>query len=167
MSKPYLEANIEGGEKFAWFYTDGDNLGRGFDPLGTDLQVSLPAGDRLTQSRSPYYAGQQILANKQSDGGGTTIIRPSTTMATARAGRRTAPYTVGPPIRNRSLSPNTACRRVDKGTNLPNVFLRSAIEREFHALLVDLGFARRRRLSADPRRYARGAGARPRSMNIG
>ena len=23
------------------------------------------AGDRLTQSRSPYYAGQQILANKQ------------------------------------------------------------------------------------------------------
>jgi GTA TIM-barrel-like domain/Conserved hypothetical protein 2217 (DUF2460) len=64
-SKAYLKANIEGGEKFNWFYNDSNNLGMGLDPDGTDVQVSLPEGDRLAQSRSPYYPDQQILANKQ------------------------------------------------------------------------------------------------------
>jgi len=63
-SVAYLKANIEGGEKFNWFYRSGENLGRGFDPASSDLRVSLPAGDRLTQSRSAYFAGQEILANK-------------------------------------------------------------------------------------------------------
>ena len=62
----YLKANIEGGEKFNWFYNDSNNLGIGFDPNGTDLRVSLPEGDRLTQSRKQYYPNQQLLANKQS-----------------------------------------------------------------------------------------------------
>jgi len=61
----YLQANIEGGEKFNWFYDDGANGGAGLDPNGSDLIVSLPEGDRLAQARSPYYAGQQLLANKQ------------------------------------------------------------------------------------------------------
>ena len=64
-SIPYLQANIEGGEKFNWFYNDGTNGGPGLDPRGSGLTVSLPEGDRLAQSRSPYYADQQILANKQ------------------------------------------------------------------------------------------------------
>jgi hypothetical protein len=64
-SLPYLKANIEGGEKFHWWYGDGDNAGAGLDPNGSDLIVSLPQGDRLAQTRSPYYAGQQLLANKQ------------------------------------------------------------------------------------------------------
>jgi GTA TIM-barrel-like domain/Conserved hypothetical protein 2217 (DUF2460) len=64
-SKPYLKANIEGGEKFNWFYNNSNNLGRGIDPNGTDLQVSLPEGDRLAQTRNQYYANQQILGNKQ------------------------------------------------------------------------------------------------------
>ena len=64
-SLAYLKQNIEGGEKFSWWYGDSDNGGPGFDPNGSDLIVSLPRGDRLTQSRSPYYANQQILANKQ------------------------------------------------------------------------------------------------------
>ena len=149
-SKPYLKANIEGGEKFNWFYADGDNLGRGFDPLGTDLQVSLPAGDRLTQSRSPYSAGQQILANKQlrwwwnNHASGHLRRRRRRGLVAARAHTR-----MGRAIQSRSLSPNMACRRVDKATNQPNVFLRSALEREFDALLVELGSDRRRRLSAD------------------
>ena len=63
-SKAYLKANIEGGEKSAWFYADGANLGRGFDLGGSALQVSRPEGDRAAQARSPYYAGQQILAPK-------------------------------------------------------------------------------------------------------
>ncbi|HEY8033048.1 MAG TPA: glycoside hydrolase TIM-barrel-like domain-containing protein [Methylocella sp.] len=64
-SKAYLKANIEGGEKFNWFYSDSNNLGRGNDPFGSDLQVSLPEGDRATQSRKQFFAGQQILGNKQ------------------------------------------------------------------------------------------------------
>ncbi len=64
-SIPYLQANIEGGEYFNWFYDDGTNLGIGLDPNGTDLRVSLPEGDRLSQSRNAYSANQQILANKQ------------------------------------------------------------------------------------------------------
>ena len=64
-SKAYLKANIEGGERFNWFYFDGNNLGRGLDPNGSDLNVSLPEGDRLTQSRNRYYPNQQILGQKQ------------------------------------------------------------------------------------------------------
>lgn len=64
-SLPYLKANIEGGEKFNWFYADGNNDGRGFDPNGTGLQVSLPEGDRLAQNRQPYNQNQELLANKQ------------------------------------------------------------------------------------------------------
>ena len=64
-STAYLQANIEGGEKFDWFYNDSNNLGAGDDPNGSGLIVSLPEGDRATQSRNAYSAGQQILANKQ------------------------------------------------------------------------------------------------------
>lgn len=64
-SKAYLKANIEGGQYFNWFYNDSGNLGIGLDPNGTDLHVSLPQGDRLTQSRNAYSPNQQLLANKQ------------------------------------------------------------------------------------------------------
>ena len=64
-STAYLSANIEGGEKFDWFYDDGTNGGAGDDPLGSGLIVSLPEGDRATQTRQIYYSGQEILANKQ------------------------------------------------------------------------------------------------------
>ena len=65
LDKTYLKANIEGGEKFDWFYADSTNRGRGADPTGSIQQVSLPEGDRLAQARSPYAVNQQILANKQ------------------------------------------------------------------------------------------------------
>jgi hypothetical protein len=61
----YLAGNIEGGEQFNWFYNDSNNGGRGLDPNGSGLMVSLPEGDRLTQSRNPYYANQQLLGRKQ------------------------------------------------------------------------------------------------------
>jgi hypothetical protein len=64
-SLPYLKGNIEGGQYFDYFYNDSDNGGRGLDPHGTDLQVSLPEGDRLTQARNQYFPQQEILANKQ------------------------------------------------------------------------------------------------------
>ena len=64
-STAYLQANIEGGERFDWFYDDSTNGGAGDDPNGSGLMVSLPEGDRAAQTREIYYAGQQILANKQ------------------------------------------------------------------------------------------------------
>jgi hypothetical protein len=64
-STPYLKAGIEGGQYFNWFYNDSNNLGRALDPNGSDLQVSLPEGDRLAQARNPYFSGQELLANKQ------------------------------------------------------------------------------------------------------
>jgi hypothetical protein len=64
-SLAYLKANIEGGEKFNWWYANGENGGAGLDPNGSDLIVSLPEGDRVAQTRSAFAANQQILANKQ------------------------------------------------------------------------------------------------------
>ena len=64
-SSPYLQANIEGGEKFDWYYNNGVNGGPEFDPRGSGLVVSQAQGDRATQKRNAYSAGQQILANKQ------------------------------------------------------------------------------------------------------
>ena len=64
-SLAYLMANIEGGEKFNWFYYDGANGGPQLDPSGSDLVVSQPQGDRAAQARNPYYPNQQLLANKQ------------------------------------------------------------------------------------------------------
>ncbi len=63
-SLAYLKANIEGGEKYNWFYADSTNLGPGTDPLGSGLTVSRPGGDRAAQTRTPYAAGQQLLAPK-------------------------------------------------------------------------------------------------------
>ena len=65
LSSLYLQANIEGGEKFDWYYADSANSGAADDPLGSGLIVSAPQGDRATQTRQTYSAGQQILANKQ------------------------------------------------------------------------------------------------------
>jgi uncharacterized protein (TIGR02217 family) len=64
-SKAYLKTNIEGGQYYNWFYNDGNNLGIGLDPNGTDLRVSLPEGDRRAQTRNGFSANQQILAPKQ------------------------------------------------------------------------------------------------------
>ncbi len=64
-SEAYLAGNIEGGEQYDWFYNDSNNGGRGLDPNLSGLMVSLPEGDRLAQSRTPYYANQQLLGRKQ------------------------------------------------------------------------------------------------------
>ncbi|QGM45838.1 baseplate megatron protein TIM-barrel domain-containing protein [Methylocystis heyeri] len=62
--KDYLKANIEGGEKYHFWYGDY-SAAPGLDPNGTLQQVTSPQGDRRAQARNPYYAGQQLLAFKQ------------------------------------------------------------------------------------------------------
>jgi uncharacterized protein (TIGR02217 family) len=60
----YLQANIEGGEGFNWFYRDSASGGMGLDPLGTDQRCTLPLGDRVTQTRHAFFANQQLLTRK-------------------------------------------------------------------------------------------------------
>ena len=119
-SPDYLKANIEGGEKFDWYYADSTNAGAADDPLGSGLIVSAPQGDRATQTRQPYAAGQQILANKQvrwwwsnphyavyDTGAGWTAQGPATEWVANSK-----------PI----LFLEYGVPSVDKGTNQPNLF---------------------------------------------
>ncbi|KTS07975.1 hypothetical protein SB2_02700 [Methylobacterium radiotolerans] len=121
-SMAYLKRNIEGGEKYDWFYVDSDNLGIGLDPLGSDQQVSRPTGDRVTQTRSRYYPGQEILANKQlrwwwknphravydtGDGQGWVPRGPVTRWVPQSKSITTVEYGFG---------------SIDRATNQPNVF---------------------------------------------
>ena len=120
-SSAYLMANIEGGQYFNWYYNDGANDGRGFDPNGSGLQVSLPEGDRLAQARNAYNANQQILANKQ--------LRWwwNNTHQAVYAGVGGAWVPQGPQTEWQAQSKSIimleyGCSAVDKGTNQPNVF---------------------------------------------
>jgi hypothetical protein len=120
--KDYLKANIEGGEKFHWCYNDSVNAGAGVYPDGSGHVVSLPQGDRLTQTRQPYYPGQQILANKQlrwwwnnqhhaiydaGDGNGWIQHGPQTQWAPQSKSITFAEY---------------GFATIDRSTNQPNVF---------------------------------------------
>jgi hypothetical protein len=128
---PYLKANIEGGEKFNWFYNDGANDGIGLDPLGSDQQISRPDGDRLAQSRNPYFSNQQLLANKQfrwwwnnahhaiyDDGDGTGWSPRGPQTQWQAQSKSIAFIEYGFPA-------------TDKGTNQPNVFYNPASVESF------------------------------------
>ena len=119
-SKPYLKANIEGGEKFNWFYSDSNNLGVGFDLSGSGLLVSLPEGDRASQTRQPYYANQQILANKQ-----FRWWWKNTHQAVYDTGSEWVPQGAVTPWVAQSkpiIFLEYGVPAVDKGSNQPNVF---------------------------------------------
>ena len=120
-SIPYLKANIEGGQYFNWFYNDSNNLGIGFDPNGTDLRVSRPDGDRLSQSRNAYSANQQLLANKQLRwwwNNQHQAIYANLSGAWAPQG----PYTEWVPNSKPIIFAEYGFPACDKGTNQPNVF---------------------------------------------
>ena len=118
----YLKANIEGGEKYDWFYADSTNAGAGADPAGSALVVSRPNGDRLTQTRSPYAPGQELLANK--------MLRwwwhnPHQAIYDAGDGQGFAPH--GPatgwiPCGKSIAFTEYGIPSCDRGTNQPNVF---------------------------------------------
>jgi uncharacterized protein (TIGR02217 family) len=120
-SIPYLKANIEGGEYFNWFYNDSTNLGIGLDPNGTDLRVSLPQGDRLTQARNAYAANQQLLANKQLRwwwNNQHQAIYANASGAWVPQG----PYTQWMPNAKSITFAEYGFPACDKGTNQPNLF---------------------------------------------
>ena len=150
---PYLKANIEGGEKFNWFYNDGDNGGRGLDPNGSDLHVSLPEGDRLAQSRNallrqPANPGQQaapMVVEQPAPRG----LRRRLGLGSARAANR-----MGAATRSRSLLLEYGIPGGRQGDQSAQRVLRSEVGRELHALLVDLGSgAERARYAAAARRH--------------
>jgi uncharacterized protein (TIGR02217 family) len=121
-SIPYLKANIEGGQYFNWFYNDSNNLGIGLDPNGTDLRVSLPQGDRLTQSRNAYSANQQLLANKQLRWWWNNQHRAIYDDGDGTGWSPHGPYTEWVPQSKSITFAEYGFPACDKGTNQPNVF---------------------------------------------
>ncbi|HLJ70629.1 MAG TPA: glycoside hydrolase TIM-barrel-like domain-containing protein [Roseiarcus sp.] len=124
-SLDYIKANIEGGEKYDWYYNDGVNGGRGLDPNGSDRQVSLPQGDRLIQARNAYSANQQLLANKQFR---WWWSNPHQAVYDSGDGQGWAPH--GPQTQWRACAKPLAFIEygfpaADKATNQPNVFFDS------------------------------------------
>jgi uncharacterized protein (TIGR02217 family) len=121
-SIPYLQANIEGGEKYNWYYNDSVSGGEGLDPNGSDLVVSLPQSDRLAQARNSYSPNQQLLANKQ--------LRwwwNNTHQATYDDGDGNGWAPHGPPTQWIAQSKSLAfieygLPACDKGSNQPNIF---------------------------------------------
>jgi hypothetical protein len=121
LSSAYLQANIEGGEKFDWFYANSTNGGVGDDPNGSGLMVSLPEGDRATQTRQPYYTGQQILANKQVRwwwSNNHQAVYANTSGAWVGQG----PTTAWTPYSKPAIFLEYGFPACDKATNQPNLF---------------------------------------------
>jgi len=121
-SKSYFKANIEGGEKFNWFYFDSNNLGRGLDPNGSDLQVSRPEGDRLTQSRNQFFANQQILGNKQLRWWWNNTHFALYDDGDGHGDAPKGPQTEWVPNSKPIVFTEYGCPACDKCTNQPNVF---------------------------------------------
>jgi hypothetical protein len=119
-STVYLQSNIEGGEKFDWYYDDAVNGGAGGDPLGSGLIVSLPEGDRATQTRQTYATDQQILANKQLRWWWSTQHRAVYDTGSGWAPQ--GPQTEWVPKSKPIIFLEYGVPSVDKATNQPNVF---------------------------------------------
>jgi len=122
-STNYLQANIEGGERFDWYYDDGVNGGAEPDPNGSGLFVSAPQGDRAAQNRQIYAPGQQILGNKQLRWWWSNphYALYDTGAGWVAQGAQTPWAPQSKPI----LFLEYGVPAVDKGTNQPNVFFAS------------------------------------------
>ena len=163
-SAPYLKAGIEGGQYFNWYYNDGGagaHAARGLDPNGSDLQVTLPIGDRLAQARNPYYSDQQILAPKQlrwwwNNPHYAVYATPSSSGAWVPNG----PPTQWVPNSKSIITLEYGFAACDKATNQPNVFYDSKSTESATALLVDMGSGQQSGLPASPRRHYPGDGLR-------
>jgi hypothetical protein len=118
----YLKGNIEGGQYFDWFYNYGNNLGRGLDPGGTDLQVSLPEGDRLAQARNPYFPQQEILANKQLRWWWNNSHQAVYDNGNGQGFAPHGPKTEWDPNAKSIITLEYGFAACDKSTNQPNVF---------------------------------------------
>ncbi len=125
-STPYLKENIEGGQYFNWFYNDGAAGGHaayGLDPNGSDLQVTLPTGDRLAQARNPYFANQEILAPKQLRWWWNNLHRAVyATPSSGGAWVPNGPQTQWVPNSKSIITLEYGFAACDKATNEPNVF---------------------------------------------
>jgi uncharacterized protein (TIGR02217 family) len=121
-STPYLKGNIEGGQYFDWFYNDSNNRGRGLDPAGTDLQVSLPEGDRLAQARNPYFPQQEILANKQLRWWWNNLHQAVYDNGDGQGFAPHGPNTEWAPNAKSIITLEYGFAACDRSTNQPNVF---------------------------------------------
>ena len=125
-----FDALSQGGDRgrpyFNWFYNDGPggaHSAYGLDPNGSDLQVTLPAGDRLAQARNPYYANQQILAPKQLRWWWNNLhYAVYATSTSGGAWVPNGPQTKWVPNSKSIITLEWGFAACDKATNQPNVF---------------------------------------------
>ncbi len=162
-STPYLKENIEGGQYFNWFYNDGAAGGHaayGLDPNGSDLQVTLPAGDRLAQARNPYHVNQEISRAKAI---ALVVEQPSPcslrdAIERRRLGSKWPPNAMGSAFEVDHHS-RVWFRGLRQGDEPTECLLRRKVDRERDRLLVDLGPGEQSGLSPAPRRHHPGDGA--------
>ena len=122
LTKAYIKANIEGGEKYDWFYADSTNDGPGADPAGSALVVSRPQGDRLAQTRSAYAPGQELLANKMLRWWWHNPHHAIYDSGDGRGWVAQGPATAWTPIAKSICFTEYGVPSCDRGTNQPNVF---------------------------------------------
>lgn len=118
----YLQANIEGGEGFNWYYTDSVNGGVGLDPLGTDQHCTLPQGDRLTQTRKPFAPNQELLARKALRWWWNNPHRVIYDAGDGQGWAPQGPATQWTPQAKPIIFAEYGFATVDRCTNQPNVF---------------------------------------------
>ena len=164
-STAYLKANIEGGQYFNWFYNDGNNDGRGFDPNGSGLQSRCRKATGSRRRATPIIRTSKSSPTNNCAGGGTTRIRRFTTPATGWVAARPANRMAGAVEVDRDA--RIWLRGGRQGDQSAERLLRRQIDRERDALLVDLGQRWRPRLPAAARRHDPGARACRRSTNTG
>lgn len=122
------EAGIEGGQGFHYYYNNSENgtmpggETSSNDPHNGAGLISRPQGDRLTQSRNAFYAGQELLAPKMLRWWWNNTHRA---IYDAGDGNGWAPH--GSPTRWEAQSKSIVyteygCSATMYGTNQPNVF---------------------------------------------
>ena len=120
--KSYLKTNIEGGEKYNWFYVDSTNQGGAPIPTGRTCRCRGQKTIVWYKTARPMPRTSNCLPISSCAGGGTINIRRSMMPATASAGRRMVRPRPGCRSPNRSSSRNSGFPSCDRATNQPNVF---------------------------------------------
>ena len=124
-STPYLKAGIEGGQYFNWYYNDSgaDGYGRGLDPNGSDLQVSLPVGDRLRRRATPIMPISRFWLHKQLRWWWNNLhYAVYATPSSGGAWVPNGPPTQWVPNSKSIITLEYGFAACDKATNEPNVF---------------------------------------------
>ena len=132
----YLQANIEGGEKFDWFYANSNNAGAGDDPSGSGLIVTPGAGGQGRAGAPALFRGPGD-PRQQAD---ALVVEPSAPRGLRqrrRLGGAGARDGLGSPFQAARVSRIWRAQR-RQGDQSTQPVLRAFVVGQRHAVLVDL-----------------------------